>query len=318
MSILTHVGNTPLVKLARIGAGMPQVILGKCEHMNPGGSVKDRIALSIIGDAEERGLLTPGMTIIEATAGNTGMGLALVAAARGYKLVCVLPEKMSMNKRNALASMGAQVLVTPNAGVESPENYQNVARRLAQEEGWFLADQFNNPANIKAHYETTANEIIEQVEGPIGAFVSGSGTGGTITGVGRRLKEVYPECQVILADPVGSCLAHWIKTGEVIAGGNYLVEGIGSGNPPKNLDRSVVDHVEQVSDEESFAMARRLVQEEGLLVGGSAGTNFVAASRVAAKGGLNGPVVSILCDSWDRYRAQPWMQGWGPAHKNVS
>jgi cysteine synthase len=310
MSIVSAIGNTPLVRLERVGAGCPVPLLGKCEHLNPGGSVKDRIALYMINDAEERGLLRPGMTIIEATAGNTGVGLALVAAARGYRLACVMPEKMSVDKRKALASMGAKVIVTPNVSPSDPDYFQHVARRMAEENGWFLADQFNNPANIRAHEETTAREIIAQVDGPIGAFVSGAGTGGTITGVGRVLKEVYPDIQIVLADPVGSLLAGWVEKGELGEGGSYLVEGIGSSQPPKNFDRTVVDAVERVPDDESFAMAKRLVREEGLFVGGSAGANFVAALRVASCGEVNGPVVSVLCDSWDRYRAQPWMQDW--------
>jgi len=309
-SILDRIGNTPLVRLQRIGRDLPVPVLVKCEHMNPGGSIKDRIALAIVEDAEERGLLRPGITLIEATAGNTGVGLALMAASRGYKLVCVMPEKMSSDKRDALRAMGARVVVTPNAPPASPENFQNVARRMASENGWFLTDQFENPANIRAHEETTAQEILDQVGGLIGAFVSGAGTGGTITGVGRRLKSVDPQTQIVLADPVGSGLAHWVRTGELGPDGPYAVEGIGSSKVPGNLDRSVIDAAESVSDEQSFAMVRRLVREEGLFVGGSAGANLVAALRVAAAGGLSGPVITVMCDSWDRYRAKPWMQNW--------
>lgn len=310
MGILAHIGNTPLVALERIGRGLPVPVLAKCEHLNPGGSIKDRIALAIVDDAERRGVLRPGMTLIEATAGNTGVGLALVAAARGYELVCVMPAKMSPDKRASLAALGARVVVTANAPPSSPENFQNVARRLADENGWFLTDQFENPANIRAHEDTTAAEILAQVVGPIGAFVSGAGTGGTITGVGRRLKAAFPGVRVVLADPVGSGLADWVETGALGPDGAYEVEGIGGSKVPRNLDRSVIDSAERVSDAESFAMVRRLVQEEGLLVGGSTGANIVAALRVAARGGLDGPVVSVLCDSWDRYRAKPWMQAW--------
>jgi cysteine synthase len=308
--ILSHIGNTPLVRLEHIGRELPVPVLVKCEHMNPGGSIKDRIALAIVDDAERRGVLSPGMTLVEATAGNTGMGLALVAAARGYGLVCVMPEKMSPDKRASLRAVGARVIVTPNASPSSPENFQNVARRMAEEHGWFLTDQVNNPANIRAHEETTAQEIIDQVGGPIGAFVSGAGTGGTITGVGRRLGQVFPGVRIVLADPVGSGLAGWVETGELGPDGPYEVEGIGSSKVPGNLDRAVIDAAERVSDEESFAMVERLVREEGLFVGGSAGTNLVAALRVAARGGVEGPVVTVMCDSWDRYRAKPWMQGW--------
>lgn len=308
--LLHHIGNTPLVPLRRIGAHLPVPVLVKCEHMNPGGSVKDRIAKAIVDDAEARGVLRAGMTLVEATAGNTGVGLALVAAARGYGLVCVMPEKMSIDKRAALASLGARVVITPNAPPASPDNFRNVALRLAGENGWFLTDQFRNPANIRVHEETTAAEILAQTAGRIGAFVAGAGTGGTITGVGRRLKATLPHVRVILADPIGSGLADWVETGRLGPDGVYAVEGIGGSEPPDNLHRDVLDGAERVSDDESFAMVKRLVREEGLLVGGSAGTNVAAAVRVAARGGLDGPVVTVLPDAWDRYRAKPWMQDW--------
>lgn len=286
-------------------------VLAKCEHMNPGGSIKDRIALAIVEDAERRGVLRSGMTLIEATAGNTGVGLALVAAARGYALVCVMPEKMSVDKRVALASLGAKVVVTPNAPPSSPDNFRNVAKRMSEEHSWFLTDQFRNPANVRVHEETTGAEILEQTHGRVGAFVAGAGTGGTLTGVGRRLKAACPGVRVVLADPIGSGLADWVETGTLGADGSYAVEGIGGSDVPENLHRDVIDSAERVSDEESFAMAKRLVREEGLLVGGSAGTNVVAALRLAARDGLDGPVVTVLPDSWDRYRAKPWMQEWG-------
>ena len=308
--ILQHIGRTPLVSLDRIAAGLPVPVLVKCEHLNPGGSIKDRIALAIVEDGERRGALLPGMTLIEATAGNTGLSLALVAAVRGYGLVCVMPEKMSVDKRVALKSLGARVVITPNAPPSSPENFQNVARRMAEENGWFLTDQFRNPINIRVHEETTGAEILEQTHGHIGAFVAGAGTGGTITGVGRRLKAAHPGVRIVLADPVGSVLASWVESGNLGPDSAYAVEGIGASEPPENLHRNVIDGAERVSDEESFAMARRLVREEGLLVGGSAGTNVVAALRVAARGHLDGPVVTVLPDAWDRYRAKPWMQEW--------
>jgi len=307
--ILGHVGGTPLVPLRRLGRGLAAPVLVKCEHLNPGGSVKDRIAVAIADDAEARGLLTPGMTIVEATAGNTGVGLALVAAVRGYRLVCVLPEKMSADKRAALATLGAEVIVTPNAAPSSPDNFRRVAERLARERGWFLADQFNNPANVEVHARTTAAELLAQTGGTIGAFVAGAGTGGTITGVARVLKRACPKVQVVLADPVGSGLAQWIETGTLGPDAPYAVEGIGASEPPGNLDRSVIDAAERVSDAESFATARRLIAEEGLLVGGSAGTNVAAALRVAARRGLAGPVVTVLPDGWDRYRSKGWLLG---------
>lgn len=308
--IVHHIGATPLVALSRIAKGLPVPVLVKCEHMNPGGSIKDRIALAIIEDAEARGVLREGMTLIEATAGNTGIGLAIVAAARGYRLVCVMPEKMSADKRAALASLGAEVRITPNAPPSSPDNFRNVAARMAEEQGWFLTDQFNNPANVRVHEATTGAEILEQTGGRVGAFVAGAGTGGTLSGVGRRLKAASRDVRVVLADPIGSSLADWVETGQLGADGSYAVEGIGGSEVPANLHRDVLDAVERVSDAESFAMVKRLVREEGLLVGGSAGTNVVAALRLAARGGLDGPVVTVLPDSWDRYRAKPWMQGW--------
>jgi len=308
--ILDQIGGTPLVPLRRLGAGLPVEVLAKCEHMNPGGSIKDRIAKAIVDDAEERGVLRPGMTLIEATAGNTGMGLALLAAVRGYGLVCVMPEKMSTDKRAALAAVGARVVITPNASPSSPDNFRNVARRMAEDNGWFLTDQFCNPANVRVHEQTTAAEILEQTGGRVGAFVAGAGTGGTISGVGRRLKAALPRVLIILADPIGSGLADWVETGQIGADGAYAVEGIGGSEAPANLHRDVIDGAERVSDADSFAMVRRLVREEGLLVGGSAGTNVVAALRVAARGGLDGPVVTVLPDAWDRYRAKPWMQDW--------
>jgi cysteine synthase len=310
MSILDHIGRTPLVPLTRISAGLPLPVLAKCEHLNPGGSIKDRLARAIVEDAEARGILRPGMTLVEATAGNTGVGLALVAATRGYGLVCVMPEKMSVDKRVALAALGAKVVMTPNASPSSPENFRNVARRLAEENGWFLADQFGNPANVAVHEATTGAEILEQTGGRVGAFVAGAGTGGTITGVGRRLKAALPGVRIVLADPEGSGLADWVETGRIGPDRAYAVEGIGGSEAPENLHRDVIDAAERVSDDDSFAMVRRLVREEGLLVGGSAGTNVVAALRIAARGEVDGPVVTVLPDAWDRYRAKPWMQGW--------
>ncbi len=306
--ILDHVGRTPLVALKHLGAGLPVPVLAKCEHLNPGGSVKDRIAVAIVDDAERRGALQPGATLIEATAGNTGMGLALVAAVRGYRLVCVMPEKMSMDKRTALTALGAEVVMTANAPPDSPDHFQNVARRLAQERGWFLTDQFCNPANVRAHEETTAPEIFEQCGGKIGAFVAGAGTGGTITGVGRFLKKRVPGVRIVLADPVGSGLARWVVEGVVGKDGPYAVEGIGTSKPPEILDRTVIDAAESVSDEESFAMARRLWREEGLFVGGSAGTAVAAALRVAASRTVRDPVVVVLPDSWDRYLSLAWVR----------
>ncbi len=309
-TILDAIGRTPLVSLARIAAGCRVPVLVKCEHMNPGGSVKDRIALAIVRDAEARGALAPGGTIVEATAGNTGVGLAIVAAAKGYRLVCVLPEKMSHEKRAALRSLGAEVVITDNAPPGDPKHFKLVARRIAEARGAFLADQFNNPANPRVHEETTGPEVWSQCAGDIGAFVAGVGTGGTLTGVGRYLKSRDPRVRVVMADPAGSRLAGLVRTGSLGDNGSYLVEGIGAAEVPGVLDPTVIDRAEVVTDRESFEMAHRLVREEGLLVGGSAGTAVVAALRVASEVGIEGPVVALLPDAWDRYRSRIFDPEW--------
>ncbi len=310
MSLVDRIGRTPMVHLARLGAGLPSSVLGKCEFLNPGGSGKDRIALAIIEDAERSGRLVRGATLVEATAGNTGLGLSVVAAARGYRLVCVMPEKMSMDKRIALTAVGAEVIMTANAPPSSPENFQNVARRLAVERGWFLTEQFNNPANPRVHEMTTGPEVLAQCEGQVGALVCGVGTGGTITGVGRFLKAHCPSARIVLADPVGSRLAHLVDPTQPDHDAAYQVEGIGGSVVPAVCDLSVIDAVERVTDEESFAIARRLIREEGLLVGGSSGTAVAAALRLAGRGDCAGPVVAILADSWDRYLTRDWLRQW--------
>jgi cysteine synthase len=260
-------------------------------------------------------LVGPGTTLVEATAGNTGVGLALVAAVRGYRLACVMPEKMSADKQEALAALGAEVIVAPNAPPSSPDNFQNVARRLARERGWFLTDQFAHPANPRVHEATTGPEILEQCGGRVGAFVCGVGTGGTITGVGRFLKAHCPGVRVVLADPVGSRLAHLVDPSHPDHDAAYRVEGIGGSVTPATCDLRVIDAAERVSDGDSFAMTHRLIREEGLLVGGSSGTVVAAALRLAARG-CDGPVVALLADSWDRYLRLPWLAGEGPRQQN--
>jgi cysteine synthase len=298
-----------MVPLSRIGRGLPVPLLAKCEHLNPGGSVKDRLALSIVDDAERRGLIAPGATLIEATAGNTGVGLALVAAVRGYRLVCVMPEKMSVDKRVALSALGARIVIAPNAPLGSDDNFRNVARRMAAEHGWFLTDQFENEANPRVHEETTGPEIAAQAGDSLGAFVAGVGTGGTITGVGRALRRLRPGTRIVLADPVGSALAGLVGGGNPGPDTPYAVEGIGSSTAPRTLDLSVVDEAMSIDDAESFAVARRLWLEEGLLVGGSAGTAVAAALRLAASGRVTGTIVVLLPDSWDRYLSREWLRG---------
>lgn len=309
-SILDAIGNTPLVPIARIAAGRRHRVLVKCEHMNPGGSVKDRLARAIVDDAERRGLLAPGAVLVEATAGNTGVGLALIAAVRGYKLVCVMPQKMSEDKRQSLRALGAEVVITDDAPPGDPRHFQSVARRIAEERGAFLTDQFRNPANPRVHEETTGPELWSQCEGHLGAFVAGVGTGGTLTGVGRYLKARDPKVRIVLADPQGSRLAGFVRTGLLGEGSPYLVEGIGASEVPATFDPSVVDDVEVVTDRESFEMAHRLVREEGLLVGGSAGTAVAAALRVADDPRVDGPVVALLPDAWDRYRSKVFNPAW--------
>ena len=319
MDLVDAIGNTPLIELKHVSAGLPNRVFVKCEHLNPGGSVKDRTARAIVLDAEARGALKPGATMIEGTAGNTGVGLALLAASRGYRLICVLPEKMAVDKRLQLRQLGAEVIITKNGGLHAPHNFRNVAARLAEENGWFLTNQFHNPANLGAHYGTpqytgTGQEILAQIQAAgfasMGAFVTSSGTGGTITGAGRRLKEHDANVKVVLADPVGSSLADWVNTGTLGPDGPFAIEGIGSGSVPGNLHRDVLDFAEKVTDAEAFAMVERLVKEEGLTVGGSTGVNVVAALRVAAREDVRGPVVTIACDQWDRYRSTAWMRAW--------
>jgi cysteine synthase len=300
-SIIAQIGHTPLVRLRNIGP-----ICVKCEHLNPGGSVKDRIAQAIVEDAEAKGQLRPGMTLIEATAGNTGIGLALMAAARGYRLACVMPEKMSTDKRQTLAALGAEVIVTPNAPPDDPRNFVETAKRLADERGWFLTDQFNHPANPRVHETTTGPEILEQCGGQVGAFVAGVGTGGTITGVGRFLKRHCPRVKIVIADPVGSRLAHLVDPRYPDHDAPYAIEGIGGSRAPGNLELSIVDDAVPIDDATSFAMTKRLWREEGLLVGGSSGTAVAAAMVVAARADVNGPIVALLGDSWDRYVSKPW------------
>jgi cysteine synthase len=319
MDIVEAIGNTPLIELKKVSAGLPNKVFIKCEHMNPGGSVKDRTARALILDAEARGQLVPHskpkMTIIEGTAGNTGMGLALLAVARGYRCICVIPERVAVDKRVALRQLGAEVYIAKPAGIKSPDNFRNVAARLAQENGWFLANQFHNPANITAHYGApgfsgTGPEIFEQMKGDIAAFVCSAGTGGTITGVGKYLKEKLPNVKIVMGDPIGSGLGEWVNTGTLGPDGPFVIEGIGSASVPSNLHRESMDFAEKVADAEALAMTERLVKEEGLTVGGSTGVNVVAALRVAARKDIKGPVVTIAADLWDRYRSTAWMKEW--------
>ncbi len=308
-TILDAVGNTPMVRLARIGADTPTPIVAKLELLNPGGSVKDRIGMAMIEAAERAGKLRPGATIVEPTSGNTGTGLAIAAALKGYRLVCVMPDKMSSEKIALLRAYGADVVVCPTAVPrESPQSYYSVADRLAREiPGAFQPNQYFNPANPAAHTATTGPEIWRQTDGRVTHFVAGMGTGGTISGIGHALKQRNPAVQVIGADPVGSIYS----AGDKFTPKIYKVEGIGEDFMPSTMDLSVVDRIEVVDDKESFLMTRRLTREEGILAGGSSGSALVAAMRVAQE--LDDPaalVVVLLPDTGRNYLSKIFNEEW--------
>ncbi len=315
-NILQAIGRTPLVRLNRLAGGVPGVVAVKADYLNPGGSVKDRVGLAMIEDAERRGLLKPGGTIIEATSGNTGMGLALVAAVRGYKVVFTITDKQSKEKIDLLKAMGAEVIICPTAvEPDDPRSYTSVARKLAQEiPNAYYPNQYDNPLNPEAHYRTTGPEIWEDSGGRITHFVCGMGTGGTISGVGRYLKERNPQVRVIGVDPVGSLYHDYFRTGQLGRAHPYVVEGIGEDFLPSTMDFSVVDDVVQVTDQECFLWARRLAKEEGIFTGGSGGGCVAAALRVAAGCGPDAFVVAFLPDSGMRYLSKIYNDEWMRDH----
>lgn len=314
-SVLELIGWTPLIKLSRLGRGSATPVYAKAEFLSPGGSVKDRIGPAIVAQAERDGRLRPGGTVVEATSGNTGVGIALAALFKGYKCIFTMPDKMSQEKVRLLKAFGAEVVVTPTAvPPDHPENYLVVARRIAEQTpNSILADQFYNQANPEAHYATTGPEIWEQTEGRITHFVASAGTGGTVTGVARYLKEKNPAIQIVVGDPVGSILADkWRTKGAAeVEGTPYKVEGVGQDKIPGTLDLSLIDEFHTVTDRDSFAMARRLTREEGLFVGGSSGLSTHVALAVARQ--LNDPealIVTVLWDRGERYLTKVYNDEW--------
>ena len=315
-NVLESAGNTPLIRLNRVTGGSPATICAKVEASNPGHSVKDRIGLAMVEDAERKGLLKPGGTIVEPTSGNMGVALALVAAVKGYKCIFTIPDKMSIEKIRRLRAFGAEVVVTPTAvSPDSPQSYYSVARRLAEETpGACMLMQYDNPTNREAHYASTGPEIWEQTDGKITHFVAGMGTGGTISGTGKYLKEKKPGCRVVGIDPEGSILAKVFK-GETWSWNDsspYKVEGIGEDFVPKNLAFQYIDEVVTVSDRDSFLMGRRLTREEGLFCGGSSGTAVEGAVRYAREKqlGRDDLVVVLLPDAGEIYLSKMYSDEW--------
>jgi len=311
-NILEAIGRTPLVRLNRLTEGLKCEVYVKVDYLNPGGSVKDRIAITMIDDAEKRGLLKPGGTIIEGTSGNTGMGLALVAAVRGYKVIFTITDKQSKEKIDLLKALGAEVIVCPTAvAPEDPRSYYSVARKLAETlPNSYYPNQYENPMNPEAHYQTTGPEIWEDSEGKITHLVIGLGTGGTVTGVARYLKEKNPKVKVIGVDPIGSLYYEYFKTGKVGKATTYVVEGIGEDFFPKTMDLSLLDDIIQMNDRDCFIWTRRLARQEAIFAGGSGGGCVYAALQMARGLGPDGFVVAFLPDTGMRYLSKVYNDEW--------
>ncbi|MDX2099168.1 MAG: cysteine synthase A [Leptolyngbyaceae cyanobacterium bins.59] len=305
------IGNTPLIRLNSFSDETGCEILGKAEFLNPGGSVKDRAALYIIQEAEAKGLLQPGGTVVEGTAGNTGIGLAHICNAKGYKCLIVIPNTQSQEKIEALKTLGAEVRTVPAVPYKDPNNYVRLSGRLAQEmENAIWANQFDNLANRQAHYETTGPEIWQQTDGKVDAWVAATGTGGTYAGVALYLKEKNPEVQCILADPLGSGLYSYAKTGEIKIEGNSITEGIGNSRVTANMQDVPIDDAIQVTDQECIRVIYQLLQKDGLFMGGSVGINVGAAVAIAKKLGPGRTIVTVLCDGGARYQSRLFNQEW--------
>jgi cysteine synthase A len=302
--LIGAIGNTPLIRLRRASEATGCTILGKAEFMNPGGSVKDRAGLAIITDAEDRGLLKPGGTIVEGTAGNTGIGITLVANARGYRAVIVMPETQSQEKIDVLRMIGADLRLVPAAPFKDPGNYVHVSRRLAEELGAVYANQFDNLANRRGHAATTGREIWAQTGGRIDAFTCACGTGGTLAGVADTLKAHDPRVRIVLADPEGSGLYGWVTSNDLTVTGSSITEGIGQSRVPGNLDGALIDDALKIPDAEALEQVFDLLQHEGLSVGGSAGINVAAAIRLARQMGPGHVIATILCDGGARYQSK--------------
>jgi cysteine synthase len=306
-----HVGRTPLVRLRRLSELTGCEILGKAEFMNPGGSVKDRAAYGIITDAEAKGLLRPGSTIVEGTAGNTGIGLTVIGHARGYQSVSVIPENQAQEKFTLLRTLGAEVRPVPPKPYKDPGNYNHVARRLAEEKGWFWANQFDNVANRQAHYASTGPEIWEQTKGEVTAFVSAVGTGGTLAGTSTYLKERNSQVAAVCADPYGAAMWSWFTHGHTdIDDGDSIAEGIGQGRVTKNVEGIKVDKAYRIDDQMALSLINQLLLEEGLFLGLSSGINIGGAVRYAQEHGPGQTIVTILCDSGHKYQSKLYNPEW--------